>query len=216
MNSESIQELTATFEVHAQQTESGIDYWLARDLQPLLGYRQWRNFDHLIKRAKHLLIHKHLPGRIEPNVRMTSIGSGAIREISDYQIDRRALTVVTELATSYKLTNRFSIRNESVVMQLLEKYCLAKNLFFAYQYRLGGCVYDCMIGYRILIEFDEPHHQVCKRQSARDSRKDWLAESEGFRILRVTLASDIIDLILAIQEWEPEMLLSSESATISS
>jgi DNA-damage-inducible protein D len=44
MNSESIQELTASFEAHAQQTESGIEYWLARDLQPLLGYTQWRNF----------------------------------------------------------------------------------------------------------------------------------------------------------------------------
>ena len=51
MNSEAIQELTATFEAHAHQTESGIEYWMARDLQPLLGYKQWRNFDHLIKRV---------------------------------------------------------------------------------------------------------------------------------------------------------------------
>lgn len=39
MNVDTIQELTETFEEHAQQTENGIEYWLARDLQYLLGYR---------------------------------------------------------------------------------------------------------------------------------------------------------------------------------
>jgi DNA-damage-inducible protein D len=38
MNSESIQELASTFDAHAQQTEGGIEYWLARDLQALLGF----------------------------------------------------------------------------------------------------------------------------------------------------------------------------------
>ena len=36
--------LTETFEGHAQQTENGVEYWLARDLQKLLGYSEWRNF----------------------------------------------------------------------------------------------------------------------------------------------------------------------------
>ena len=38
MNTELVQTLTTTFEAHAQQTEGGIEYWLARDLQYLLGY----------------------------------------------------------------------------------------------------------------------------------------------------------------------------------
>ncbi len=44
MNTEIIQTLTSTFEASAQQTEGGIEYWLARDLQHLLGYAEWRNF----------------------------------------------------------------------------------------------------------------------------------------------------------------------------
>ena len=32
--------------------ESGNEYWLARQLQPLLGYRQWRRFEETIERAK--------------------------------------------------------------------------------------------------------------------------------------------------------------------
>lgn len=45
MKKELIQSLTATFEASAQQTENGIEYWLARDLQHLLGYTEWRNFN---------------------------------------------------------------------------------------------------------------------------------------------------------------------------
>ncbi len=44
MKTELIQTLTATFEGHAQLTENGVEYWLARDLQHLLGYAEWRNF----------------------------------------------------------------------------------------------------------------------------------------------------------------------------
>ena len=44
MTSELVRSLMQTFEGHAQQTESGIEFWLARDLQSLLGYSEWRNF----------------------------------------------------------------------------------------------------------------------------------------------------------------------------
>ena len=32
MNIDIIQTLTSTFEAHAQQTETGVEYWLARDV----------------------------------------------------------------------------------------------------------------------------------------------------------------------------------------
>jgi hypothetical protein len=44
MKPELIHSLTETFEGNAQQTETGVEYWLARDLQHLLGYSEWRNF----------------------------------------------------------------------------------------------------------------------------------------------------------------------------
>jgi DNA-damage-inducible protein D len=52
MKTELVQTLTTTFEAHAQQTEGGIVYWLARDLQYLLGYDEWRNFTAVITKAK--------------------------------------------------------------------------------------------------------------------------------------------------------------------
>jgi len=44
--------MTETFEGHAQETENGIEYWLARDLQHLLGYAEWRNFLNVVSKAK--------------------------------------------------------------------------------------------------------------------------------------------------------------------
>jgi hypothetical protein len=52
MKTELVQTLTTTFEAHAQQTEGGVEYWLARDLQHLLGYDEWRNFNSAISKAK--------------------------------------------------------------------------------------------------------------------------------------------------------------------
>ena len=52
MNTELVQTLTTTFEASAQQTEGGIEYWLARDIQHLLGYNEWRNFTAVITKAK--------------------------------------------------------------------------------------------------------------------------------------------------------------------
>ena len=52
MKSELVKELTLTFEGHAQKTESGVEYWLARDIQHLLGYAEWRNFGAVVAKAK--------------------------------------------------------------------------------------------------------------------------------------------------------------------
>ena len=40
-----------SFEALKLSNEHGAEYWSARDLQPLLGYAQWRRFDDAIKRA---------------------------------------------------------------------------------------------------------------------------------------------------------------------
>ena len=52
MEQQFIQTLTTSFEDHAQQTENGIEFWLARDLQHLLGYGKWDNFQGVISKAK--------------------------------------------------------------------------------------------------------------------------------------------------------------------
>ena len=51
MKAEEIKELFKKFEEAAQEVE-GIECWSARDLQTLLGYAQWRNFELIIHKAK--------------------------------------------------------------------------------------------------------------------------------------------------------------------
>lgn len=40
-----VRHLTGSFEAHAQQTEFGVENWLARDVLHLPGCLQWRNFN---------------------------------------------------------------------------------------------------------------------------------------------------------------------------
>ena len=52
MKAEVIQKLIIDFEAHAKHTENGFEFWLARDLQYLLGYEKWNNFKSIIEKAK--------------------------------------------------------------------------------------------------------------------------------------------------------------------
>jgi len=52
MKTDIIQTLTKTFESHTQQTDDGIEFWLASDIQHLLGYAKWDNFLNVVSKAK--------------------------------------------------------------------------------------------------------------------------------------------------------------------
>jgi len=52
MKKEIIQSLTKNFEKHSYTTEEDIEFWSARDLQHLLAYAKWENFNKVITKAK--------------------------------------------------------------------------------------------------------------------------------------------------------------------
>lgn len=52
MKKELILSMTTDFESYAQQTDGGVLFWLARDLQHLLGYTKWDNFLNVLSKAK--------------------------------------------------------------------------------------------------------------------------------------------------------------------
>jgi DNA-damage-inducible protein D len=95
---EVISSLAETFEVHAQLTQTGIEFWFARDLQHLLGYAEWRNFTKVISKAKISCeasnndIHDHF---VEVN-KMVSIGSGAQKPIDDLMLTRYACYLIAQ------------------------------------------------------------------------------------------------------------------------
>lgn len=98
MKSEEIHQLTATFEGHAQQTENGVEYWLARDLQVLLGYSEWRNFTAVVSKAQtacEISGHAVTNHFVDVN-KMVDIGLGSQREIPDILLTRYASYLIAQ------------------------------------------------------------------------------------------------------------------------
>jgi len=103
MKKETIQKLNTTFESYAYE-EDGIEYWLARELQELLGYAEWRNFLKTIEKAKtscETTGEATLDHFVDVN-KMVKIGSGAEREQDDIMLTRYACYLIAQNGDSKK------------------------------------------------------------------------------------------------------------------
>ena len=84
------------FEALKQVNKHGAEYWSARELQPLLGYDQWRRFEQAIKRAQEAC----KESGNEPNDhfasagKMVQLGSGSERKLDDFPPSRFACYLI--------------------------------------------------------------------------------------------------------------------------
>ena len=92
------------FEDIKQIDENGTEYWLARELMPLLEYSKWERFSNTIDNAKIACensgynVNDHFP-----NVgKMVKIGSKTNRQIADYKLSRYACYLIAQNGDSRK------------------------------------------------------------------------------------------------------------------
>jgi DNA-damage-inducible protein D len=87
-----------SFESLKKANEHGAEYWSARDLQPMLGYSQWRRFEQAIERA--IASCKQSGNPPEHHFagagKMIELGKSAQRDVNDYHLSRFACYLIAQ------------------------------------------------------------------------------------------------------------------------
>jgi len=98
METQLIHKLTATFESSSHQTDDGISFWLARDVQHLLWYDKRDNFKNVIVKAKHSCkaSNQEILDHFADVGKKVSLGSGAHKEIDDIMLTRYACYLIAQ------------------------------------------------------------------------------------------------------------------------
>ena len=152
MKSEDIKQLVTAFENAMQEIDS-IECWSARDLQILLGYSKWENFEKVIAKAKYAC--ENAGGCLEdhfPDVgKMVGIGSGSEREINDLALTRYACYLIAQNGDSRKLEIAFAqtyfafqTRRAEIIEQRLLEYerVKAREKLSQTEKNLSGVLYE--------------------------------------------------------------------------
>ena len=112
MKNEIIHTLTNNFESHANQTEEGIDFWLARDLQHLLGYAKWDNFIGVISKAKTAceISGEDIEHHFADVGKTIQMPKGAEKEVPDIMLTRYACYLIAQNGDPRKESIAFAQR----------------------------------------------------------------------------------------------------------
>jgi DNA-damage-inducible protein D len=97
-------ECVSGFEAAKKFTNERIEYWMARELMPLLGYDKWDNFQGVIERARVAAKSAGAPAdnHFADTGNMVAIGSGAERQRADLYLSRYACYLIAMNADSSK------------------------------------------------------------------------------------------------------------------
>lgn len=98
MEKQLIAKLKAVFDDISHQTDEGVEYWFARELQGVLGYAKWDKFQNVIEKAK--LSCKNSGAIVEDHFlqvgKMIDLAKTAKRDIGDIQLTRYACYLIAQ------------------------------------------------------------------------------------------------------------------------
>jgi DNA-damage-inducible protein D len=152
MKKELIGQYFAAFQTITRNRD-GVEYWHARELQPVLGYAQWRNFVEVIERARTACANSGQP--VEDHFAgvstMVNLGSGAQREIDDIVLTRYACYLIAQNGDPRKSEIAFSqtyfalqTRKQEIIERRLAEVerLAAREKLTVSERNLSGIIYE--------------------------------------------------------------------------
>jgi len=152
MKSDEIIQLFTQFESVSSELE-GVECWSARELQTLLGYSKWENFEKVIQKGKDACFNagEEISNHFPDVRKMINLGKGAQKEIDDILLTRYACYLIAQNGDSRKeeisfAQNYFAVqtrRAEIIEQRLLENERVkAREKLSQTEKQLSGVLYE--------------------------------------------------------------------------